>query len=105
MTERRYNRRRVLAGLGAAGLSGLAGCGGFTGDESEQTGTGGTASGTAGGTEDAFGEFRGSGPLAEGRGDVGGTAIADLPDLSGELTIYLGGGEGGLYRDRWARFE
>jgi iron(III) transport system substrate-binding protein len=29
----------------------------------------------------------------------GGTSIEELPDLSGELTLYLGGGEGGLYLD------
>ena len=47
----------------------------------------------------ALAEFRGSGTLMEGRDDPGGTSINDLDDLSGELTIYLGGGEGGLYTE------
>ncbi|UIP01452.1 extracellular solute-binding protein (plasmid) [Halobaculum sp. CBA1158] len=95
-----YRRRKVLAGLGAAGAAGLAGCNGIIGGEgtANATDTGGSAGGE-------FGEFRGSGPLAEGRSDIGGTRIADLPELSGELTVYLGGGEGGLYRDLVARLE
>ncbi|MGA9401809.1 MAG: extracellular solute-binding protein [Haladaptatus sp.] len=32
------------------------------------------------------------------RPDPGGTSIDDLPDLSGTLTLYIGGGEGGLYQ-------
>ena len=44
-------------------------------------------------------DFRGSGPLVESRGDYEGTRIEELPDLSGTLTIYLGGGEGGVYGD------
>ena len=107
--RRRYRRRRVLAGLGAAGVTGLAGCGGVGGGgDATDTETNGTGGGTTG-DEDAIGaafdEFRGSGPLAAGRSDVGGTRIADLPNLSGELTIYLGGGEGGLYRDLIARLR
>ena len=110
--RRVYRRRKVLAGLGAAGAAGLAGCGGLGGGDGGGDGNSGGGDGGGGGTggsEDdigaAFDEFRGSGPLAEGRGDVGGTRIADLPNLSGELTIYLGGGEGGLYRDLLAKFE
>ncbi|GAB3677425.1 extracellular solute-binding protein [Halopiger thermotolerans] len=41
--------------------------------------------------------FRGSGALAEGRPAPGGTSIEELPDLSGELSLYIGGGEGGIY--------
>jgi iron(III) transport system substrate-binding protein len=111
--RRTYRRRKVLAGLGAAGAAGLAGCGGLGGDSQTETGGdgGGGGGGGGGGSGDddaigaAFDEFRGSGPLAQGRGDIGGTRIADLPNLSGELTIYLGGGEGGLYRDLLAKFE
>ncbi|MFC5971629.1 extracellular solute-binding protein [Halomarina salina] len=103
-TRRTYRRRSVLAGLGATGLAGLAGCTGLFGggDETGNDSGNGSGNGTA---DPSFGEFRGSGALAEGRGDVGGTSIEDLPDLSGELTIYLGGGEGGLYRDLLATFE
>lgn len=99
MTER-TDRRKFLAGLAGTGLVGVAGCGG-NGDDTP-TGTGGD-NGTVGSAE--FAEFRGSGALAEGRGDIGGTRIADLPDLSGELTVYLGGGEGGLYRDLITKLE
>ena len=108
--RRTYRRRRVRAGLGAAGAAGLAGCGGLGGSESD-SGSGGGGGGAGGGSSGddaigaAFDDFRGSGPLAQGRSDIGGTRIADLPNLSGELTIYLGGGEGGLYRDLLAKFE
>ena len=80
-------RRRFLSGLGAAGLAELAGCANpFAGPEPE-----------AG--EVTLEDFRGSGPLVESRGDYEGTRIEDLPDLSGPLAIYLGGGEGGVYGD------
>jgi len=80
-------RRRFLTGLGAAGAAGLAGCANpFAGPEPD-----------AG--EVTLDDFRGSGPLVEARGDYEGTRIDDLPALSGPLTIYLGGGEGGVYGD------
>jgi iron(III) transport system substrate-binding protein len=41
--------------------------------------------------------FRGSGALVEGRPAPGGTSIEELPDLSGSLNLYIGGGEGGIY--------
>jgi iron(III) transport system substrate-binding protein len=43
-------------------------------------------------------DFRGSGPYSQGRPAPEGTSMDDLDDLSGELAIYIGGGEGGLYR-------
>ena len=61
------------------------------------TGTG-DANGTAGDAL-AIGEYRGSGPLVDQRPPLRGTSIQDLPPLRGELTVYLGGGEGGLYRN------
>jgi iron(III) transport system substrate-binding protein len=95
MTERsgddrvpRRTRRRFLAATGAASTAGLAGCSGFLG--SNDGGEGGQGKVT-------FEDFRGSGAAVGGRGEISGTRIADLPDLSGQLDIYLGGGEGGLY--------
>jgi len=44
-------------------------------------------------------DFRGSAPMVSGRPEPGGSSIAELPDLEGELNFYLGGGEGGLYLD------
>jgi iron(III) transport system substrate-binding protein len=35
--------------------------------------------------------------LIEGRPAPGGTSIEELPDLSGSLNLYIGGGEGGIY--------
>lgn len=91
--RRALDRRTFLASVGTAGAAGLAGCSGLPfggGTPTENGGGGGSA---------AFSDFRGSGPLIEGRSDLGGTRIEDLPALSGELVIYLGGGESGLYRD------
>jgi len=86
------SRRRFLALSGAAAASSLAGCGGLFGNENNQVGV-------------SLSDFRGSGPLVESRGQPGGTSIADLPDLDGSLTVYLGGGEGGLYLDLLSLFE
>ncbi|WP_313691280.1 extracellular solute-binding protein [Halorarum halobium] len=84
-TDGSRSRRRFLAAVGAAGTAGLAGC---------QFGSSRTPSRNV-----AFSDFRGSGPLVESRPPLEGTRLSDLPELSGELDIYLGGGEGGLYRD------
>ncbi|WP_394324976.1 iron ABC transporter substrate-binding protein [Halolamina rubra] len=101
-------RRRLLASIASAGLVGVAGCGGGGGTETEGPGGDGTDTPTGGNQsigDPDFSEFRGSGALAEGRDEIGGTRIEELPNLEGELTIYLGGGEGGLYRDLINKFE
>ena len=84
------SRRRFLALGGATAATALAGCSDMLGSG----GDGGTGAGTG---QISLSDFRGSGPLVEQRDAPGGTSIDDLPDLSGELTVYLGGGEGGLY--------
>jgi iron(III) transport system substrate-binding protein len=108
--QRARTRRRFLTVAGVAGAGALAGCsilgsGDDTGDDGGGDGNGdGDGDGADGGTTDGGGggeidlaDFRGSGPLVEGRGDPGGTPISELPPLDGELNFYLGGGEGGLY--------
>jgi iron(III) transport system substrate-binding protein len=98
----------LAASVGVVGT--LAGCNsdgeGSTPDESTDGG-GNTGGGGAATPEDPFAleSFRGSGPMVEQRSEVGGPRIEDLPPLSGELSIYLGGGEGGLYRDLLDRFS
>lgn len=103
-------RRRLLGTLASVGLVGVAGCSG--GDDATATETDGTPGATdtpAEGVDTSgsaeFSEFRGSGALAEDRTEIGGTRIEELPALSGELTVYLGGGEGGLYRDLITKLE
>ncbi|GAB3327097.1 extracellular solute-binding protein [Haloplanus salinarum] len=96
-TSRSLRRRRFLATGAAATVGALAGCNGLPG--------GGGDGGDGGDGTVSLSSFRGSGPLIENRASLSGTRIADLPDLSGELTIYLGGGEGGLYRDLLATFS
>ncbi|MFB6101939.1 MAG: extracellular solute-binding protein [Haloplanus sp.] len=88
-TSSQFRRRRFLATGAAAAAGALAGCNGLPGGNG-----GGGETGTV-----TLSSFRGSGPLVESRSSLSGTRIADLPDLSGSLTVYLGGGEGGLYRD------
>ncbi|WP_181685166.1 extracellular solute-binding protein [Halorhabdus salina] len=95
MNEGSTSRRRFLGTIGAGALAGLAGCAGQT----NGTTTEGSANGEAGDLDiPSLSQFRGSGTLAEGRPAPGGTSIADLPDLSGTLNLYIGGGEGGIYQ-------
>lgn len=86
-------RRRFLAAAGASSTIALAGCTGLFGGDNDDGGNGGGA----GGGELSITDFRGSGAIVEGRPAPGGTSIEELPDLEGELAIYLGGGEGGRY--------
>ncbi|GAB7009932.1 extracellular solute-binding protein [Halorubrum trueperi] len=80
-------RRRFLAAAGALGVAGLAGCtGGGDGDDAGGGGDGGDG----GDAESSIGQI-GSG--REGRGLPGGTPIAEMPDLEGELTLYSGRNE------------
>jgi iron(III) transport system substrate-binding protein len=101
-TRARPSRRRFIAGAALRGTGTLAGCAGLFGDGGGASdGDGSDGDGGSDGATDpaALANFRGSGPLVEQRGEPGGTSITELPDLSGELTLYLGGGEGGLYMD------
>ena len=75
--ETKMYRRRYLASAAAVGAVGLAGCNGMTDD-------------SGGDSQSNIGQI-GSG--REGRGLPGGTSMADMPDLSGELTVYSGRGE------------
>ncbi|WP_135534517.1 extracellular solute-binding protein [Halostella pelagica] len=78
---RTTNRRRFLAGTGAAGMASLAGCS--------------AALDLLSGDEDSSGDDEpgliGSG--REGRDAPGGTPMSEMPDLSGTLTLYSGRGE------------
>jgi len=104
MTDRNHTdetgtpRRRFLALGGATIGTALAGCSGLVGE----SGNGDSGTGTTGTT---LADFRGSGPLVDQRDAPTGTSIDDLPPLDGELTVYLGGGEGGLYLDLIRLFE
>ncbi|PSP38531.1 iron ABC transporter substrate-binding protein [Halobacteriales archaeon SW_8_65_20] len=85
-------RRRYLAGIGTAVAAGLAGCNGLLGSDDDES--------PAQQVEvPALTRLRGSGSLVEGRPQPAGPSITELPDLSGELSLYLGGGEGGIYRE------
>ncbi len=77
----RSDRRRFLAGSAALGAATLAGCTGLIGggtDDSEEP------------TDSSVGQI-GSG--REGRDEPGGTPVAEMPDLEGELEIYSGRAE------------
>ena len=73
------SRRRFLAGSAAVGAVAVAGCTGDDG-ESAETDTGDSPVGQIGSGR-------------EGRPAPGGTSIADLPDLEGELELYSGRNE------------
>ena len=84
MTEERSRgrttkRRRFLATAGALGAAGLAGC---------SDSLGGNGNGNV--SDSPVGQI-GSG--REGRDAPGGTPMSEMPELSGELTVYSGRGE------------
>jgi iron(III) transport system substrate-binding protein len=90
-----FGRRRFVKTLAAGSAVGLAGCSLAPG-----SGTATDSGGGDGGSNaeiPSLTEFRGSGTLASGRPAPEGTSIQDLPDLSGDLNLYIGGGEGGIY--------
>ncbi len=86
-------RRRFLRAAAAAGVIGIAGCntpgesGGGT-DTGTETESGGD--GSDGGDDP---DQIGSGREPFGDREVGGVTIEEMPDLSGELTVYSGRGE------------
>jgi len=83
----RFGRRELLATSAVGGLAASAGCLGLGLFDSSESNN-----------ELALSDFRGSGPFVSGRPAPEGTSMDDLDDLSGSLAIYIGGGEGGLYR-------
>ncbi|MFW6017858.1 MAG: extracellular solute-binding protein [Halapricum sp.] len=95
----RSSRRRFLAAGGVGVTGALAGCSGLFGGDDEEYGAPNYDAADAAMNAMALSEFQGSGAILEGRPAPGGRSMEDLPNLSGELSIYLGGGEGGLYLD------
>ncbi|MEF8856876.1 MAG: extracellular solute-binding protein [Haloplanus sp.] len=88
MHDDRRSRRRVLRLGGAAGLASIAGCSGLLGGGGD-----GNGDGSDGGGGDAVGQI-GSGRSPFGERDIsGGVSMSEMPDLSGELTLYSGRGE------------
>ena len=71
-------RRRFLKAAGVAGIAGLAGCSGQTEEDDS-----GPAPGQIGSGRSPFGD----------RAIEGGTSMAAMPAMSGELTVYSGRGE------------
>ncbi|MFC7129273.1 iron ABC transporter substrate-binding protein [Haloferax chudinovii] len=82
---RRHSRRRFIATTAALGVGALAGCTGGSGEETETT--------TEAGTNESVGQI-GSGRSPFGEREItGGVSVTEMPDLSGELTLYSGRGQ------------
>lgn len=82
---RGHGRRRFITAAAAVGLGSLAGCTGLGGDDGTET--------DSGGGNDSV-EQIGSGRSPFGDREIsGGVSITEMPDLSGELTLYSGRGE------------
>ncbi|WP_424018903.1 extracellular solute-binding protein [Halorientalis pallida] len=104
--ERNVSRRRLLQSGAVLGTASVAGCFGMFNDgDGNTTPQNANVSDFRGTGPLVEGNFRGSGRLAQGRPYPGGTSINDLPDLSGDLALYIGGGEGGIYMDLIDKLE
>jgi iron(III) transport system substrate-binding protein len=79
--RRRLSRRRFVAGAAVVGAGTLAGCPGESSSDSTDS------DGDEGSEPEVIGYAR------EGRGLPAGTPVAEMPDLSGQLTVYSGRGE------------
>lgn len=105
----RLGRRKFLATTGAtAGLFGVAGCFSENSDGSDYTRNGSISDATTYSQDELYDieEWRGSGEMVGDRpSEYDGRSMLDLPDLRGELTVYLGGGEGGLYENLMQRIQ
>ncbi|WP_101296616.1 iron ABC transporter substrate-binding protein [Halegenticoccus soli] len=84
-SRRRVTRRRLLGAGATVGAAALAGCNGLLGQtQDEQKAPGGRkAVGQIGSGRSPFGD----------REITGGTSMADMPNMSGELTVYSARGE------------
>ncbi|SEP04707.1 iron(III) transport system substrate-binding protein [Halorientalis persicus] len=103
---RSVSRRRLLQGGAVLGTASVAGCFGmFSDDGGNSTPQNANVSDFRGTGPLVEGNFRGSGRLAQGRPYPGGTSINDLPDLEGDLALYIGGGEGGIYTNLINKLE
>jgi len=105
--DKRFGRRHLLKTVAAGSTVAIAGCS-LANDGSGTDTPGGPDDGNDTDGSDGQGApgeipelsaFRGSGTLVEGRPAPGGTSIQDLPNLSGSLNVYIGGGEGGIYAE------
>ncbi|KTG30738.1 iron ABC transporter substrate-binding protein [Haloferax profundi] len=82
---RGHGRRRFITAAAAVGLGSLAGCTGLGGENETETET-------SGGGDSVQQIGSGRSPFGD-REITGGVSIAEMPDLSGELTLYSGRGE------------
>jgi iron(III) transport system substrate-binding protein len=100
--ETYISRRQALTTIAAGSAVSLSGCTGLfndgSNDDNNDDGDSDSSPDSGGVEIPSLEQFRGSGSLIEGRPAPGGTSIAELPDLSGSLNVYIGGGEGGIYQ-------
>jgi iron(III) transport system substrate-binding protein len=96
--ERNSSRRRFLRAATVAGVAAVAGCGSDTGGTETETdsGDGGDGGSDSDSDSDGGGGSAAVGQIGSGRTDreiTGGTSMSEMPELSGELTLYSGRGE------------
>jgi len=91
----RDTRRRFLAATATLGTAGLAGCSGLLGggDDAGNGNGDGNGNGETDGQDTASDGVGQIGSGREGREQQGGTPMSEMPDLSGELTVYSGRNE------------
>ncbi|WP_121820797.1 substrate-binding domain-containing protein [Halostella salina] len=108
VSTRRGRRGFLKLTGGVTGAAALAGCLGNDDEGSTYSREGSIPDAKTYAADELFNieEWRGSGPLIDDRPtEYEGRSMLDLPDLRGELTIYLGGGEGGLYENLMRRIQ